>query len=186
MLTEHGKRENILTAYLNILVHQGNRAATLEAVSAACKLSKAGVLHHFASMKGLRQGIFTELEAQAFADTQEMLNDLPHAAEYYLVSSLHRDSLLERLIEAVYRLAQTGDEEALALLRRCRDGWYQALLLATDNEALAKLVLFAGDGLNHNALLSLSEASESFVSTSTANEMLGLVRQLQRATAPMG
>lgn len=181
MLTEEGKRENILTAYLNLLVYQGTRAATLEAVSGACKLSKAGVLHHFSSMGALRQGIFAELKAQAAADAQQMMGDLPRAVEYYLVSSLRRDSLLERLIEAVNRLAQTGDEDALDLLRGCRDGWFGALLLATGNEALAKLVLFAGDGLNHNALLSLDEAQESFVGTATASQLLELVRQLQRS-----
>ncbi|GAA1885894.1 hypothetical protein GCM10009715_35070 [Paeniglutamicibacter psychrophenolicus] len=180
MLTEHGKRENILTAYLNLLSHQGTRAATLEAVSSACNLSKAGVLHHFPNMQALRQGIFTELKAQASAEVEQMTADLPRAAEYYLVSSLSRDNLLERLIDAVYRLAQTGDADALGLLRSCRDDWYGALLLATGNEALAKLVLFAGDGLNHNALLSLDEANESFVGPATATQMLALVRQLQQ------
>ena len=63
MLTHEGKREKILTAYLNLLVHQGIRATTLEAVGSACRLSKAGVLHHFSSMGALRQGIFMELEA---------------------------------------------------------------------------------------------------------------------------
>ncbi|PQZ94864.1 hypothetical protein CQ018_05860 [Arthrobacter sp. MYb227] len=184
MLTEQGKRANILTAYLNILVHQGTRAATLEALSSACKLSKAGVLHHFPNMLALRQGIFTELEAQAAAEVEQMMADLPSAAEYYLVSSLSRDNLLERLIDAVYRLAQTEDQEALELLRSCRDGWYGALLLATKNEALAKLVLFAGDGLNHNALLDLEKPSNPFVVPETAQQVLELIHQLQPSPSP--
>ncbi|GAA1495319.1 TetR/AcrR family transcriptional regulator [Paeniglutamicibacter kerguelensis] len=184
MLTQEGKREKILTAYLNLLVHQGIRAATLDAVGSACQLSKAGVLHHFSSMGALRQAIFVELQAQAAADANKMLEDLPNAANYYLVSSLSRDSLLERLIEAVNRLAQTGDEAALELLRTCRTGWYEALLLALGDAALAKLVLFAGDGINHNALLSLDETNETFLGSSTANDLLGLVERLRETAGP--
>lgn len=184
MLTEQGKRANILTAYLTILVNQGTRAATLEAVSSACKLSKAGVLHHFPNMPALRKGIFTELEAQARADAEHMNNDLPNAAEYYLVSSSNRDSLLERLIDAVYRLAQTEDQEALELLRRCRDDWYNSLLLATGSEALAKLVLFAGDGLNHNALLDTQAPGTPFADSLTARQILDFIEQLQPKHVP--
>ena len=184
MLTEQGKRASILTAYLTILVNQGTRAATLEAVSSACKLSKAGVLHHFPNMPALRKGIFAELAAQACADVEYMNNDLPHAAEYYLVSSSDRDSLLERLIDAVYRLAQTEDQEALELLRKCRDDWYGALLLATGSDALAKLVLFAGDGLNHNALLDMQAPGVPFADSLTARQVLDLIEQLQPKPAP--
>lgn len=178
MLTEQGKRASILTAYLTILVNQGTRAATLEAVSAACRLSKAGVLHHFPNMPALRKGIFAELEAQARADVEHMVNDLPNATEYYLVSSSTRDSLLERLIDAVYRLAQTEDSEALELLRRCRDDWYGALLLATGSDVAAKLVLFAGDGLNHNALLDMHAPGIPFADSLTARQVLDLIDQL--------
>ncbi|GAA4361810.1 TetR/AcrR family transcriptional regulator [Paeniglutamicibacter cryotolerans] len=184
MLTQQGKREAILTAYLNLIVYQGMRAATLEALGVACGLSKAGVLYHFSSMDALRQGIFAELRAQAAADAHRMLADPPNAARYYVVSSQRRDSLLERLIEAVYRLGQTGDEAALELLRTCREGWYEALLQGLGDELLAKLVLFAGDGINHNALLSLGEGDESFLGASVATDLLGMIERLQQAAGP--
>lgn len=184
MLTLNGKREAILTAYLNLIVYQGMRAATLEALGSACNLSKAGVLYHFPSMDALRQAIFAELEAQARADARLMLADLPNAARYYLVSSQRRDSLLERLIEAVYRLGQTGDEVALELLRGCRDGWYDALLQGLGNELLAKLVLFAGDGINHNALLSLGEGREEFLAAEVAGDLLLLIERLRENPVP--
>lgn len=181
MLTQQGKRENILTAYMNLIVYQGIRAATLEAVSSACNLSKAGVLHHFSSMTAMRQAIFVELQAQAEADASLMLADLPRAAGYYISSSQQRNSLLERLHEAVYRLAQTGDEAALELLRACRAGWYDALLLALGDTALAKLVLFAGDGINYNALLSLEDNSEEFLGSPVADDILSLVKKLHQS-----
>lgn len=184
MLTQQGKREVILAAYLNLIVYQGMRAATLEALSSACNLSKAGVLYHFASMDALRQAIFVELEAQAAADARQMLADPPNAARYYLDSSQQRDSLLERLIEAVYRLGQTGDESALDLLRSCREGWYAALLQGLGDGPLAKLVLFAGDGINHNALLSLGEKDETFLDASVATDLLGMIDRLQETAAP--
>lgn len=183
MLTQEGKREVILTAYLNLVVNQGIRAATLEAVSSACSLSKAGVLHHFSSMGKLRAALFVELEAQAAADANRMLADPPNAARYYFDSSYRRDSLLERLIEAVNRLGQTGDEAALELLRACREGWYGALLLALRDPTLAKLVLFAGDGINHNALLSLEGQQESFLHPAMTSDLIELIDRLLNAPA---
>ncbi|WP_068493409.1 TetR/AcrR family transcriptional regulator [Pseudoclavibacter helvolus] len=179
MLTVSGQREKILTAYMNLLVDSGVRGTTLEAVGTTCKLSKAGVLHHFASKQALGEALLTELQAQARVDADNMLADLDNAVSYYVVSSQDRDSLLERLVEAVYRLAQTGDKDALDVLRQCREGWYDALVRAIGDPAVARLVLFVGDGMNHNALLSVSAGSEKFINAETNAEIMGAIEQLR-------
>jgi AcrR family transcriptional regulator len=155
MITVDGPAARVLTSYTDLLVERGLRGATLEAVATKAGLSKSGVLHHFASMSALRAAMFAELRAQARGDVVEMRSAPDGALRYYLRSSLDRDSELERLIEASYRIAQTGDHGALEVLRACRADWLDALVAATGDEALARLVLFVGDGMNHNALMSL-------------------------------
>lgn len=154
VITVDGQAARVLTAYTDLLVERGIRGATLEAVASRAGLSKSGALHHFSSVGALRTALFAELRAQARRDADELRAEPETAVRYYLVSSLDRESELERLIEAGYRIAQTGDEAALSVLRACRDGWLEALVAATGDESLARMVLFVGDGMNHNALMS--------------------------------
>ncbi|MFE6965111.1 TetR/AcrR family transcriptional regulator [Agromyces sp. NPDC057679] len=160
MITVDGQAARVLAAYTDLLVERGIRGATLEAVASRAGLSKSGALHHFGSVGALRAALFVEMRAQAARDADEMRSAPDAAVRYYLVSSLDRDSELERLIDAGYRVAQTGDEAAIEALRACRDDWLEALIAATGDEALARMVLFAGDGMNHNALMSPPEGDE--------------------------
>ncbi|PPF81450.1 TetR family transcriptional regulator [Pseudoclavibacter sp. RFBJ3] len=179
MLTVSGQREKILTAYMNLLVDSGVRGTTLEAVGTTCKLSKAGVLHHFSSKQALGDALLEELRGQARVDADNMLADLDNAVSYYIVSSQDRDSLLERLVEAVYRLAQTGDKDALDVLRQCREGWFDALVRAIGDASVARLVLFVGDGMNHNALLSVDSENEKFINAESTAEIMDAIAQLR-------
>ncbi|MFF2388416.1 TetR/AcrR family transcriptional regulator [Agromyces sp. NPDC058104] len=157
MITVDGQAARVLTAYTDLLVERGIRGATLEAIASRAGLSKSGLLHHFGSVGALRAALLVEMRAQAGRDADEMRSAPEAAVRYYLVSSLDRDSELERLIDAGYRVAQTGDEAALEALRACRDDWLEALVSATGDEGLARMVLFIGDGMNHNALMSPPE-----------------------------
>ncbi|MET4160139.1 TetR family transcriptional regulator [Agromyces sp. PvR057] len=157
MITVEGPAARVLTAYTDLLVERGIRGATLEGVASRAGLSKSGALHHFASVSALRGALLVELRAQARRDAERMRSAPEGAVRYYLVSSLDRDSELERVIEAGYRVAQTGDESALDVLRACRDDWLEVLTAATDDSSLARLVLFAGDGMNHNALMNVPD-----------------------------
>jgi AcrR family transcriptional regulator len=154
MITLEGPAARVLSAYTRLMVERGIRGATLEAVASRAGLSKSGALHHFTSVGALQAALFVELRAQARRDADDMRAAPEGAVRYYLVSSLDRESELELLIEAGYRIAQTGDEAALQVLRECRREWLDVLAAATD-ERLALMVLFAGDGINHNALMSL-------------------------------
>lgn len=159
-MTVDGQAAKVLTAYVDLVVERGIRGATLESVAGRTGLSKSGVLHHFGSMSLMRASLFTELRAQARRDVEVMSRADEGAVRYYLVSSLDRRSELERLVEACTRIAQTGDSIALAVLRECRGGWLGALRKATRDDFLARTILFIGDGLNHNALMSLSSDEE--------------------------
>ena len=155
MITLEGPAARVLSAYTHLMVERGIRGATLEGVASRAGLSKSGALHHFASVSALQAALFVELRAQARRDADEMRTAPEGVVRYYIVSSLDRDSELELLIEAAYRIAQTGDDAALEVLRECRLGWLDVLAAATGDEHLARMVLFAGDGMNHNALMDL-------------------------------
>lgn len=157
MITVDGQAARVLTAYTDLVVERGLHGATLEAVARRAGLSKSGALHHFASVAAMRSALFVEVRAQAAHDAALMRTAAEGPVRYYIASSLDRESELERVIEAVYRIAQTGDEAALEALRESRTGWLEALVEATGDPGLARLVLFAGDGMNHNALMSLTE-----------------------------
>lgn len=152
-MTVEGQAAKILTAYVDLVVERGLPGATLEATARRAGLSKAGVLHHFGSISRLRTALFAELRAQAKRDAAVMTDAPAEAIRYYLTSSLDRESELERLVEACYRIAQTGDESALEVLRRCRAEWLKALHLATNDDMLARTILLLGDGMNHNAVM---------------------------------
>ncbi|GAA1080121.1 TetR family transcriptional regulator [Tsukamurella spumae] len=157
MITAVGPAARILSAYTDLVVERGIRAATLASVATRAELSKSGTLHHFSSMAALQEGLFTELRAQAERDVNTMREAPEGALRYYLRSSLDRQSRLERLVEACVRIAQTGNPDALTVLRECRAGWLNLLESALGDPTLARMALFVGDGLNYNALLSLEE-----------------------------
>ncbi|GAA1960243.1 TetR/AcrR family transcriptional regulator [Agromyces allii] len=175
MITVEGPAGRVLTAYTDLLVERGIRDATLESVARRAGLSKSGALHHFSSVSALRSALFVELRAQARRDAEMMRSTPEGAVRYYLTSSLDRDSELERLFDAAYRIAQTGDEGALEVLRACRDDWFEVLVAATNDPGLARLVLFAGDGMNYNALMSRPEGDDLL----TADHVGALVGTLE-------
>ncbi|MRG59130.1 TetR family transcriptional regulator [Agromyces sp. CFH 90414] len=184
MITLDGQAARVLTAYVDLVVEKGLGGATLEALAGRAGLSKSGTLHHFASMRALRVALFAELRAQARRDAERLREAPEGPVRYYLVSSLDRDSELERLIEAAYRIAQTGDEAALEVLRACRTDWIDALVAATGDPALARMVLLVGDGVNHNALMSTG-ADDELLATSHVEELVQALDAM-RAGSPQG
>lgn len=50
-------REHILDTYVDLLIRSGERAATLDAVATAAKVSKGGLLYHFSSKKALLEAL---------------------------------------------------------------------------------------------------------------------------------
>lgn len=180
MLTTEGRASQVLTAYVDLLVERGTRGATLEEVAHRAGLSKSGTLHHYRSMNALRSALLEEVRAQARHDVETMRTAPQGALRYYLSSSLDRDSELERLIEACTRIAQTGDEAALEVLRKSRSGWLDLLTSVTGDAALARLILMVGDGINHNALLRLDVGEEFLTEAHLEELMAAFERMLSR------
>jgi len=128
--------EHILDTYVDLLIHTGERAATLDAVATAAKVSKGGLLYHFSSKKAL-------LEALA-----ERTN-----------SSTPDNTPFDRALIALSRLAQNNNELAQQTMSRVQDGWHALVLAELGDEQIARTVLLLGDGMYYNAAFGGDSAS---------------------------
>ncbi|MDF2499266.1 MAG: hypothetical protein K0Q86_2898, partial [Arthrobacter koreensis] len=54
-------RERVLSAYEDLLINEGPRGATLDAVTALAGVSKGGLLYHFKNKEALATGILDRL-----------------------------------------------------------------------------------------------------------------------------
>ena len=55
-------RDALLSAYQSLLLAEGERAATLEAVAAEAGVSKGGLLYHFRSKDALAEALIDRLD----------------------------------------------------------------------------------------------------------------------------
>ncbi len=61
MPNQPSARDRILLAFENLLINEGERSATLDAVAAAAGVSKGGLLYHFKSRDALTSGLIQKL-----------------------------------------------------------------------------------------------------------------------------
>ena len=72
MTTQPSARDRVLAAYEDLLIGDGPRAATLDAVAAAAGVSKGGLLYHFKSKEALTEGLLAKLRECAELDFAAM------------------------------------------------------------------------------------------------------------------
>ena len=152
-------RESVLDAFVQILVADSERAATMDAVARAAGVSKGGLLYHFASKDALETGLIDRLDRLVDADVTEIAGAPEGAVAYYLRSSVLTDDPLDRAMLAVSRLAQGGSTAAGDALQRTRERWAGALRPHVRDEAALNLVLLVSDGLSFNNLLEADPAA---------------------------
>ena len=110
-------RAKLLDAFATILIEQGERAATIEAVATAAGVSKGGLLYHFGSKDALVEGLLERLNELATADVAAMRVAPEGAAAYYVRTSNFQNSQLDRAIIAAARLSQGENTAAQQALR---------------------------------------------------------------------
>jgi len=147
-------RDKVLDAFESILIGQGERAATIEAVAAEAGVSKGGLLYHFGSKQALMGGLLERLEALVDADVAAMSSAADGPAAFYIRTSSYTGSALDRAIVATSRLAQGSYAEAVSALQRMRRRWFDVIVGAVDDPAVARTIMLIGDGLYYNAALS--------------------------------
>lgn len=147
----NNSREHILDTYVDLLIHAGERAATLDAVATAAKVSKGGLLYHFSSKKALLEALAERTVTLAEEDFEAMAQASEGASAYYINSSTPDNTPFDRALIALSRLAQNNNELAQRTLAHVQEGWHSLILAELDDERIARAVLLLGDGMYYNA-----------------------------------
>lgn len=169
-------RQRVMDAYESILIEEGDRAATLDAVARAAGVSKGGLLYHFASKDELAAGLVARLEALTDDDLARLRVSPEGPVAYYVRTSVMEDDALDRALIATSRLAQGGSAVATAGLREVRRRWADEIRPHVRDDAALDLVMLLSDGLYFNNSLAFDpthpEDADGFVPTGNGLERL--------------
>ncbi|HKU03714.1 MAG TPA: TetR/AcrR family transcriptional regulator [Arthrobacter sp.] len=171
-------RDAVLDAFESLLIDVGERAATLDAVARKAGVSKGGLLYHFPNKEALIAVLLDRLEGLATADADAMASADEGAAAYFIRSSVWADTPLDRAIVAATRLAEVAHEETRRRFAAIQQRWLDEIA-ADVGPGLAKAVLYMGDGLYFNAMLSVGPAPEGRAGADV-EELLGALERLRR------
>ncbi|WP_413452597.1 TetR/AcrR family transcriptional regulator [Georgenia phoenicis] len=153
-------RDKVLDAFEEVLIGEGARAATLDAVAARAEVSKGGLLYHFRSKDALVEGLLERLAALATADTEKMAADPRGPSAYYVDTSVADGSPLDRTLVAAAGLAQEALPRAREALHAVHRAWFELILEEVGDRAIARAIVLLGDGLYYNAVLAGAIASD--------------------------
>lgn len=156
-------RERVLDAYESILLTDGERTATLDAVAKTAGVSKGGLLYHFASKDELTAGLVQRLADLTDADIARMRSAAEGPVAYYVRTSVMEDDALDRALIALTRLAQSGSAAASDALRDSRMRWADEIRPQVRDETALELVMLVGDGLYFNNSLTVPHAERGTV-----------------------
>jgi AcrR family transcriptional regulator len=145
-------REAVLDAFESLLIAEGERAATLDAVARLAGVSKGGLLYHFPNKEAMIAVLLERLDRLLAEDLDAMAAAPEGAAAYFIRSSVWADTPLDRVFVAATRLAEVAHAETLRRMAGVQASWL-ALLAADVGPTMAKPVLYMGDGLYFNAML---------------------------------
>ncbi|MBO0897106.1 TetR/AcrR family transcriptional regulator [Arthrobacter sunyaminii] len=143
-------RDRILDAYEELLINEGPRGATLDAVVARAEVSKGGLLYHFKNKEAMAAALIARLEELAAADLVRMRADPEGPSRYLVRESVYVGSALDRALIGVVRLAQASDPDASAVLERIHRSWMDLVLEEVGHPAIARAIVLLGDGLYYN------------------------------------
>ncbi|GAA4763738.1 TetR/AcrR family transcriptional regulator [Microbacterium gilvum] len=172
-------RDKVLDAFEAILIEDGARAATLDAVARRAGVSKGGLLYHFGSRDALDTGLLDRLHALAAQDLEAMQTAPSGPVDYFLATSGHVGSPFDRAISAAGRLAHGGSAKATAALAELREAWADAIRPHVRDQAALDLVLLLSDGLYINSAL-LNDVPGPVPTGAALDALIALVRTATR------
>ncbi|MFQ4148222.1 TetR/AcrR family transcriptional regulator [Arthrobacter sp. LAPM80] len=153
MTTQPTARDRVLSAYEDLLIRDGPRAATLDAVATAAGVSKGGLLYHFKSKEALKEGLLAKLHDYAELDFAAMAQDPEGCASYYVRTSVFGGTPFDRSLVATHRLIQSDDDTVRHAFAELHRRWFELILSDIGDPAVARAVMLLGDGLYYNAAL---------------------------------
>lgn len=178
-MAARSRRSEILTAYRQIVLDQGERAATLDAVARTAGVSKGGLLYHFPTKDALLRGLCARFAELVDDDLREMDASPYGPAEWYVRTSIDTSSELEATMSALVRLAPTDDALVRTELRSGRARWHERIVDELGDPQLAAVVVLLGDGIAYNSEIAGGrDIADPFTSTDTVEGALALIGRL--------
>ena len=172
-------RDRILDAFVGVLIDQGERAATLDAVAAAAGLSKGGLLYHFASKEALADGLIARLRALVVVDIDNIRSAPAGVVDYLIRTSVSEGTPLDRAIVAVARLAQGSHPAANQALADIRQQWLAVVEEAVGDPDTAEAIMLISDGLYYESTLAHTGAPAVAGQDSAAlDRLLGVIERM--------
>lgn len=139
-------RERILDSYIELLISEGERAATLDAVARAAEVSKGGLLYHFKNKDALVESLIERLDEEIEADLLRLEASPESVITYFLRTSVNMGTPYDRAILATMRIAQEN-EQGRDALRRMHERWRVALGRTITDPAVVDVILYIADGI---------------------------------------
>jgi AcrR family transcriptional regulator len=150
----NSSRESVLDAFEQIVLEQGERVATLNAVAEQAGVSKGGLLYHFASKQALIDGLLDRLAALVEADLAWLREGPESVVERFIRSSTLDGSSLDRTFTALARIVQSTDHPDIRpALARVEAAWHELVLEEVGDPDIARIVVLASDGLYFRGVL---------------------------------
>ena len=171
-------RDRILDAFQDLLIDGGERAATLDAVSASAGVSKGGLLYHFASKDALATGLLDRLRDLAALDAEQIRTATSGAVDHLIRNSVDTGSPLDRSMIGAYRLAQGRHEGAKAAIAAVNAGWLEAIEEAVGDPAVAQLIMLVSDGLYYNSAIADVGLDASVAVPTDLDALLAVISRL--------
>ncbi|MCC3281942.1 TetR/AcrR family transcriptional regulator [Arthrobacter caoxuetaonis] len=150
MPAQTSARDRVLSAYEELLINEGPRGATLDAVTALAGVSKGGLLYHFKNKEALAAGLLDRLRLLAAKELEDMRTAPDGPARFLVRESLYVGSDLDRALIGAVRLAQANDAAASELLQQIHRDWFDLVVAEVGDRATARAIMLLGDGLYYN------------------------------------
>ncbi len=145
-------RDRILDTLEAILISEGERAATLDAVAARAEVSKGGLLYHFPNREALIGGLVERARNYAAAYRDELRSSPDGPTVAYIRTSAETNTAFDRTLIALGRLGGDQHPEAASALRAAQQDWVDLVREEIGDEATARAIVLMGDGLYYNAM----------------------------------
>lgn len=173
-------REDLLDALEQILIDEGERAATLDAVAAGAGVSKGGLLYHFGSKQALVEGLAERMRDRAGQDMQDMAAAADGPSAYYVRSSVFQDTPFDRTLVAATRLSSGEGAAVNSAFADIRGDWLELIRQEVGDEATAEAIMLIGDGLYYNAVLDPAHRADTSAEQQRIADLLRVVERLRR------
>lgn len=156
-------RARLLAAAQKILVKQGGRYLTLEAVAKAAGVSKGGLLYHFPTKAALIDGLAQRLVEYTEANLERGREE--GVAKVFLETSLPGSEEAD-LYWAVFSALRSGievDDHVREAVQHVFSVWSDALYEALDDPVTADMIRLVGDGLYLGAVIGLEPLAQDAI-----------------------